>query len=112
MKLCTESFLLLNWIFFLNGILQNYFCFLFFPKSEELDAAKLKKIEEYYEKSKEYKPEYYKTWHHFALLNFAAIDMTEAGNTDRTDYIINALEGFMRSISLGTSSEHKSPNVF
>jgi len=96
----------------LNGILQNYFCFLFFPKSEELDAAKLKKIEEYYEKSKEYKPEYYKTWHHFALLNFAAIDMTEAGNTDRTDYIINALEGFMRSISLGTSSEHKSPNVF
>jgi len=86
--------------------------FLFFPKSEELDAAKLKKIEEYYEKSKEYKPEYYKTWHHFALLNFAAIDMTEAGNTDRTDYIINALEGFMRSISLGTSSEHKSPNVF
>lgn len=30
-------------------------------------------IEEFYVKSKEFKPDYYKTWHHFALLNFDAI---------------------------------------
>lgn len=79
-----------------------------------LDHAKMKKIEEYYEKSKEFKPEYYKTWHHFALLNFSAISMLEDKSTidEKTGYIINALLGFMRSVGYGVSSEHKSPTLF
>lgn len=77
-----------------------------------MDFIKLKKIEEYYEKSKQCKSEYYKTWHHFALLNFEAVDMMEESNSDKTTYILNALEGFMKSIALGTSSEHKSPYLF
>ncbi|KAL4492653.1 hypothetical protein ABPG73_010202 [Tetrahymena malaccensis] len=80
---------------------------------EELDKQKIKKIEEYFEKSKEFKSDYYKTWHHFALLNFDVLDMMEEIDTrEKLDYILNALEGFMKSISIGTSSEHKSPYLF
>lgn len=76
--------------------------------------VKMKKIEEYYEKAKEFKPEYYKTWHHFALLNYSAIDTFSniCSPYESRGYIINALEGFMKSIALGTSSEHKSPYLF
>jgi len=96
-------------------------------KNEELNPQNMKKIEEFYTKAKEFKPDYYKTWHHFALLNFDAInihnDKTNLYNENMMNlhnnehqlieekhiYIKNALEGFMRSITLGTSSEYKSP---
>lgn len=92
----------------------KYFHLLFNKKSEELDKNKIKKIEEFYEKSKEFKPDYFKTWHHFALLNFTVLDMMkeESDTKEKVDYILNALDGFMKSISLGTSSEHKSPFLF
>lgn len=66
---------------------------------------------EYYEKSKEFKSDYYKTWHHYGLLNFDAIQMAADNQTPEIKiiYIKNALVGFIRSITLGTSSEHKSP---
>jgi len=44
-------------------------------KNEELNPQNMKKIEEFYTKAKEFKPDYYKTWHHFALLNFDAINI-------------------------------------
>ncbi|EAS01249.1 phosphatidylinositol 3- and 4-kinase family protein (macronuclear) [Tetrahymena thermophila SB210] len=82
-------------------------------KTDELNSFNMKKIGEFYQKAKDFKPDYYKTWHHFGLLNFDAINMKQDDTIieQKRVYIKNALEGFMRSITLGTSSEHKSPYI-
>ncbi|EGR30890.1 phosphatidylinositol 3- and 4-kinase family protein, putative [Ichthyophthirius multifiliis] len=87
-------------------------------KAEDLSQPEIiEKIERFYQSSKNFKADYYKTWHHYALLNFDAINIAhnslgENQEEKKQQYIKNALEGFMKSISLGASQEHKSPYLF
>jgi len=53
---------------------------------------------------------YYKTWHQYALLNFtyAKQQSTELEEEKLKTYLLSALKGFIKSISLGYLKDQKS----
>lgn len=73
-------------------------------------------IEEFYLKSKEFKPDYYKTWHHFALLNFDAIVIPQEkffqkdGTTEGTTAVIEERRRVLSSYSSSPTEANSHKN--
>ena len=74
-------------------------------KVEELNEKAIEEIFKCYSMSIRDNPDYYKVWHHYALLNFEAVEFFE-GKDRSTDqlkekHILCAVKGFVKTISLG-----------
>ena len=83
-------------------------------KSYDINDSKclpdFEQINNLYKQSLEFNPDYHKTWHSYALINFDSAKQyqNEAINLISENHMLAAIKGFIKSIALGYQAEHTS----